>query len=164
MIDTVIGHYTGGTIDVKEQQNSKMDLPISEPLLVNPKEEQVECGINYEVAQNQGLPEADNCITQVFVKSEPEEHVDSNMAPNPELYNVKVVDRDHENSDTRSANETVHDEFEDGFSLDSVAPIYRSEENSSEGQSLQHQRTQHVSSILCPGTWKSQVFDEMLLM
>lgn len=152
MIDTVIGHYTGGTINVKEQQNSQMDLPISEPLLGNPKEEQVEYGINYEAAQNQGLQEADNCITQVCVKSEPEEHVDSNMPPDPELYNVKVVDWDLDNSDTLSANETVHDEYEDGFSLDSDAALYRSEESSSEGQRLQHQRTQNVSSFLCPVT------------
>lgn len=82
MTDTVIGQYTGATIDVKEQHpelNNQVALQISEPFLKNPKEEQIECDIRRGSEEQRGQGETDNSFTLDCVKNDPEEEEDSKM-------------------------------------------------------------------------------------
>lgn len=130
MTDPVIGQYTGAMIDVKErhpERNNQVALQISEPLLKNPKEEQIECDIRRGSEEQWRQGETDISFTLDCVKNDPEEEEDSKMPSITESYNVKVVKFSPKSSATLSADLANDDEHKDRFSLASDAVLSRSE-------------------------------------
>nr|XP_020502535.1 uncharacterized protein LOC109993799 [Labrus bergylta] len=135
-ISTGIGHGPS-------EQTGSVSMAISNPLPLNPKEEQIEYDIGQGSTNRQVLEEADNLIISDWVKNDPDAE-DLNMQ-STDSYHVQEVEVNQESSATISVDEGNNDDPLSSPDSDDYQQLSMSEESSSESvESQKHNKKKRI--------------------